>query len=102
MGLEFDVVVLFETIMLVIFGLSWPFNIAKSLKSRTTLGKSVIFEFLVVVGYLFGVAAKLMIFARSGTLQYSFFFYLIDIALVSTDIIIYFRNLKLDKKAGRI
>ena len=36
--------VVFEILMLVCFGLSWPFNIAKSWKSRTAKGKSLIFE----------------------------------------------------------
>ena len=97
-----DAAVLCETIMLILFGFSWPFNIAKSLKSKTTLGKSLVFEVIVIVGYLFGVAAKLIIYSNTGVLQYSFWFYLLDIALVSTDIVLYFRNLKLDKQAGRL
>lgn len=97
-----DAAVLCETIMLILFGCSWPFNIAKSLKSKTTLGKSLVFEVIVIVGYLFGVAAKLIIYSNTGVLQYSFWFYLLDIALVSTDIVLYFRNLKLDKQAGRL
>ena len=48
-----------EIAMLVLFGLSWPFNIAKSYKSRTTKGKSLIFEICVIIGYLFGYAASL-------------------------------------------
>lgn len=97
-----DLAVLFETIMLVSFGFSWPFNIAKSLKSKTTLGKSVAFEIIVVIGYLFGIAAKIIIFNRTGVLQYSFWFYILDILLVSTDIVLYCRNYKIDKKMGRI
>lgn len=97
-----DIAVLFETIMLISFGCSWPFNIVKSVRSKTTLGKSVTFEIIVVIGYLFGVAAKLIIYNRTGVLQYSFWFYLLDIALVLTDIALYFRNRKLDKQAGRI
>lgn len=100
--LKMNSVVLCEIIMLVLFGVSWPFNIAKSLRSRTTLGKSVAFECIVIAGYLFGVCAKLITLAQTGVLQYSFYFYLIDIALVSADIFIYFRNLKIDKKEGRI
>ena len=64
--------VLFETIMLIGFGCSWPFNIAKSIKSKTTLGKSVYFEIIVIISYLFGVAAKLIIFRETGELQHSF------------------------------
>ena len=97
-----DLAVLFETIMLVGFGCSWPFNIAKSLKSKTTLGKSVVFEVIVVISYLFGIAAKLIIYHNTGTLQYSFWFYIIDILLVTTDICLYFRNLRIDKQEGRL
>lgn len=97
-----DAVVLCEILMLIIFGCSWPVNISKSLKSKTTLGKSVLYEYLVVLGYIFGVSAKIIIYKRTGVLQYSFWFYIADILLVLTDIAIYMRNLKLDKKAGRI
>ena len=97
-----DVAVLCETIMLITFGCSWPFNIAKSLKSKTTLGKSVYFEIIVVIGYFFGIAAKLIIYNRTGVLQYSFWFYILDILLVVTDICLYIRNYRLDKAEGRI
>ncbi len=97
-----DIAVLCETIMLITFGCSWPFNIAKSIKSRTTLGKSLYFELIIEVGYCFGIAAKLIIFNRTGVLQYSFWFYILDILLVLTDICLYFRNYKIDKEMGRI
>ena len=88
--------------MLIIFGCSWPANIYKSLTSRTTLGKSLAFEIMVVIGYLCGITAKIIIFNKTGQLQTSFWFYLLDILLVSTDIVLFFRNLKIDKKMGRI
>ena len=97
-----DIAVLCESMMLIIFGCSWPANIHKSLTSKTTLGKSLAFEVLVVIGYLFGVTAKIIIFNRTGEMQVSFWFYLLDILLVSTDIVLYFRNLQIDKKMGRI
>jgi hypothetical protein len=97
-----DIAVLCESMMLIIFGCSWPANIHKSLTSKTTLGKSLAFEVLVVIGYLFGVTAKIIIFNRTGEMQVSFWFYILDILLVSTDIVLYFRNLQIDKKMGRI
>lgn len=97
-----DIVVFCEIMMLIIFGCSWPANIAKSIKSRTTLGKSLAFEVLVLIGYLFGITAKIIIFKRTGNLQLSFWFYLLDITLVATDIILYFRNLKIDRATGKI
>ncbi len=97
-----DIVVLCEIMMLIIFGCSWPANIAKSLKSRTTLGKSLAFEVLVIIGYLFGMTGKIIFFKRTGVLQMSFWFYLLDIFLVSTDIVLFFRNLRIDKEMGRL
>ena len=88
--------------MLIIFGCSWPANIYKSLTSRTTLGKSLAFEIMVVIGYLCGITAKIILFNRTGELQASFWFYLADILLVSTDIVLYFRNLRIDRQMGRI
>ena len=64
--------------------------------------RSLLFEIMIVIGYCCGVAAKIIIFKRTGELQYSFWFYILDIALVSTDICLYFRNLRIDKKMGRI
>ena len=50
-----DVTQLCEIAMLCIFGASWPFNIAKSIRSKTAKGKSVMFELLVILGYCFGL-----------------------------------------------
>lgn len=55
-----EMVQLFESIMMIVFGLSWPVNIAKSLRSRTTLGKSIGYEYMVMLGYTCGVIAKLI------------------------------------------
>jgi len=41
----------FEAGMLICFGASWPLDIYKSLKSRSTAGKSVMFMFVLCVGY---------------------------------------------------
>ena len=97
-----DIVVLCEILMLIMFGCSWPAHIHKALTRKTTLGKSLAFEILVVVGYICGITAKIIIFKRTGELQASFWFYLADILLVTTDIMLYFRNLKIDKEMGRI
>lgn len=45
-----NIVHVLEAGMLVCFGISWPFNIAKSLRSRTAKGKSVAFELLIIAG----------------------------------------------------
>lgn len=92
-----DVVQICEIAMLCTFGVSWPFNIAKSVHSRAAKGKSVLFEILVVTGYGFGLFSKLWTWAQGGQLAYSVWFYLADIAMVCIDLVLYARNVKLDK-----
>lgn len=89
---------LLEIGMLVCFGLSWPFNIAKSLRSRTAKGKSTLFEMMIIVGYLFGLSGKFL----AGNITYVVAFYVIDILLVSTDLILTFRNKRLDKERENV
>ena len=96
-----DIVQLCEIGMLVAFGCSWPFNILKSWRSRTAKGKSVIFEFIVVFGYLVGLAGKLIVWRRSGFWAYSIWFYFADIAMVAIDIALYFRNTALDRATAQ-
>ena len=96
-----DAVQLCEIGMLVAFGCSWPFNILKSWRSRTAKGKSVVFEFIVVFGYLIGVTGKFITFRRTGVLPYSTWFYLADILMVAIDIVLYFRNTALDQARER-
>lgn len=38
---------LFETVMVVCFGASWPLSLYKSVTSRTARGKSLLFECLI-------------------------------------------------------
>lgn len=83
---------IFEAAMLVCFGFSWPFSIARSLKARTAKGKSPIFLALLIIGYICGITAKLI----SGTFVWVGILYIADMLMVITDFIIYFRNRKLD------
>lgn len=88
---------LLEIAMLICFGLSWPFNITKSIRSRTAKGKSVYFEIMIIIGYLCGLGGKFI----SGNITYVVAFYILDILLVSTDLALTFRNRKLDKERER-
>lgn len=94
-----DIVQLCEIGMLIAFGFSWPFNIVKSWRSRTAKGKSVVFEFIVIFGYLVGLLGKLITYSRTGVWAYSIWFYFADIAMVTIDIVLYFRNTALDRRA---
>lgn len=88
---------IFETCMLICFGLSWPFNISKSLRAKTAKGKSMLFEVIIIIGYLMGLAGKIV----SGNVTYVAAVYVIDILMVSTDLILTIRNHRLDKLRER-
>ena len=85
---------MFESIMLICFGLSWPLNVIKAYKARTTQGTSLPFILLIITGYVAGISAKLI----SGQINYVLIAYMLNLAIVSLNIIVYFRNASLDKK----
>ena len=93
-----------ETIMIVSFGASWPLNVIKSYKARTTKGKSLAFLCLILFGYIAGITGKLInadYMANFSSSWYVLFFYVLNFIMVSADFVLYFRNLKLDKEAMR-
>ena len=49
--------------------------------------------------YEVGLLGKFITWQRTGTLPWSTWFYLADIAMVTIDIVLYFRNTALDRKA---
>ena len=90
-----------EVIMVISFGASWPLNVIKSYKARTTKGKSLGFLCLIFLGYIAGISSKLLnesYMASFSSKWYLLFFYVLNLIMVGTDLCIYFRNLKLDKK----
>ena len=76
----------FEFAMLFAFGFSWPFAIWRTYKAKRVDGKSPQFMFIVIFGYICGIAAHLV----EGTKLWLCAVYLADIALVSTDLALYF------------
>lgn len=91
----------FEAVTIFCFGLSWPISIRKSLVSRTSKGKSLFFEVFIIIGYAFGIARKFIQDAcldAAGFIFYlGYFFYVLNFIMIAIDIVLYFRNSKLDK-----
>ena len=87
-----------EITMLICFGMSWPLNVVKSFRVRTTKGKSLMFLIFILVGYVAGIASKFVNpdfdFAEKW---YVLFFYFLNFAMVAADTVLYFRNAHLDK-----
>ena len=86
-------VTLFESIMLVCFGLSWPISVYKSATSRSTKGKSVVFTTAIILGYLAGIIGKII----GGAFNYVLGLYFINLAFVSVDFALYFINKKRER-----
>lgn len=76
----------FEAGMLICFGISWPFSIAKSIRTRVVAGKSRSFMVIVAFGYICGIAHKLL-FARDFIL----ILYIMNLLLVCIDLVLYYR-----------
>ena len=90
-----------EAGMMIAFGFSWPMNVIKSYKVRTTKGKSLAFLILILIGYIVGITAKFInpdYMANIGKLWYVVTIYIINFIMVFTDLMLYIRNYKLDKK----
>lgn len=83
----------FEAMMVIAFGISWPASILKSWKSRTTKGKSLFFLCMIFFGYACGILSKL----AAGRTTYVLFFYILNFIMVGLDLLLYFRNRRLDK-----
>ena len=93
-----------EIIMIVSFGASWPFNVIKSYKARTTKGKSIQFLVLIFAGYIAGIASKIISFSIKAPAWIgwvAFSFYIINLLMVGADLALYIRNKKLDNLAAK-
>ena len=89
-----------EVIMIVSFGASWPLNVIKSYRARTTKGKSLAFLLLIFFGYVAGIISKLVnesYMSQIGQKWYVLFFYVLNFIMVGADIVMYARNYRLDK-----
>ena len=84
---------IFEAVMLICFGAAWPLNIYKSYTTRSAVGKSVVFLFVVIAGYISGIIHKILY--SNDVVMY---LYLLNLIMVAIDAGLYFRNKKLDKE----
>ena len=87
-----------EIMMIVCFGFSWPMNVVKSYRARTTKGKSLGFLMMIIIGYICGIASKII----GGSYKwYVMFFYVLNLFMVLLDVAMYVRNARLDKMNGK-
>ncbi len=84
-----------EIIMLVCFGLSWPMSLVKNIKAKTAKTMSLSFTLLIIAGYVAGITAKVL----SGQVNFVLVAYLLNLAIVSLNVVVYFINRRYDKLA---
>ncbi len=77
----------FEIIMLVCFGLAWPFSIYKSATTRQIGSKSLLFLIALLIGYVAGVLHKIFFYFDLVIILYA-----LNGTMVSIDIALYLRN----------
>ena len=87
-----------ETAMLICFGCSWPINLVKNYKCRSAKGMSLPFILLLMVGYIAGISAKFILGVNVHN-AYVLVVYLLNLAMVTANLFVYFRNCALDRKA---
>ena len=80
-----------EMIMLICFGISWPFSVVRNIKAKTAKGMSIEFTLLIIVGY---IGAKIY----SGNVGFVLFVYILNLVMVSANLVVFFINKRLDKK----
>ncbi|MBI9103636.1 MAG: hypothetical protein JEY99_14575 [Spirochaetales bacterium] len=84
----------FEALMLLCFGAAWPFSIYRSAIAKSTAGKSLPFMIVIGCGYIFGIMHKIFF-----NFDWIIFLYSLNGIMVSVDILLYFRNRRIEKKA---
>lgn len=86
---------IFESIMLICFGLSWPMSVVKNIKARTAKSMSLPFILLIITGYIAGITAKIC----SHNYTYVFAIYILNLIFVSANLVVYFINRNYDRRA---
>lgn len=78
---------IFEILMIVCFGFAWPLNLYNSIRTRSTRGKNLLFQGMIVLAYFFGMIHKLF-FSR----DLAVWFYALNTCMVVADLTLYFIN----------
>lgn len=90
---ESNKISIFEGIMLICFGFSWPVSIIKALRTKTVRGKSPLFMSLIAIGYIFGITHKLLY-----SFDYLIVLYMLNLTMILTDLYLYTRYSLQDAK----
>jgi hypothetical protein len=80
---------IFEAIMLICFGVSWPISILKTVRTRVVAGKSPLFMGIVALGYVSGIIHKYVY-----SMDWVMGLYIANLLMVIFDFCLYFHYAK--------
>ncbi len=83
----------FEAIMLLCFGLAWPMNIINALRSKTSKGRTILFQVAVLIGYFSGIIHKVLY-----SPDFIIVLYCINFIMVSIDTLLFLHYRRLENK----
>ncbi|MHB9028511.1 MAG: hypothetical protein ACYC9O_07065 [Candidatus Latescibacterota bacterium] len=81
----------FEGIMILSWGISWPAAVRKTLKTRSVEGVSILFLWLVFTGYVSGILFKIFAARAEGFINPVIILYLFNFFMVGAELILYYR-----------
>jgi len=76
----------FEALMLICFGSSWPISISKALRTKVVEGKSPLFMAILCLGYACGIVHKAVC-----SFDWIIALYSLNLVLISFDLYLYYR-----------
>lgn len=80
----------FEIGMLICFGFAWPVSIYKSIVTKRTEGKSELFMYIIMLGYVFGMLHKI-----AYDFNFVIYLYALNLLMVFTDLMLFYKNRKI-------
>jgi len=83
---------IFEALMLICFGASWPFALAKTYKTKSIKGKSKLFAWLIILGYICGIIHKILY-----NYDIVLYLYLLNLILVAWDLALVYKYRKISE-----
>ena len=92
-----DIGSMLEAGMMLCWGSSWPFQVAKTYTTKNVKGKSILFLWLINTGYVLGIAYKA--FFR---FDYVIWLYLLNFVFVFTDLVLYYKYKNLPDESSSI
>ena len=87
---------IFEFIMLACFGAAWPVALYKAYVSKRNDGVSLLFLYVVLLGYISGILHKLIF-----NFDFIILLYVLNFIMILANIVLYYRNFAYGKMKQR-